>query len=90
MAELVGHGLDIPPARIHSLRQATQAVFPGLDTGGDVQPWAGLRPATPTGLPLYGRQAGAPDNLLLNTGHGALGLTLAFGTAQAVAQQLAA
>ena len=90
MAELVGHGLDIPPARIHSLRQATQAVFPGLDTGGDVRPWAGLRPATPTGLPLYGRQAGAPDNLLLNTGHGALGLTLAFGTAQAVAQQLAA
>jgi len=35
-----------------------------------------------------GVQAGGPHNLVVNTGHGALGLTLAFGTAQQVAQQL--
>ena len=90
MAELVGHGLDIPPARIASLRQSTRAVFPRLRGDGPLHPWAGLRPATPGGVPLVGRQARGPDNLLLNTGHGALGFTLAFGSAAEVAQQLAA
>lgn len=45
-----------------------------------------MRPATPTGVPLVGRHIHAPDNLLLNTGHGALGFTLAFGTAAQVAE----
>ncbi len=88
MAELVGHGLDIAPARIASLQASTAALFPqtqGLAIG---QPWAGLRPATPTGLPIVGRLAGAPANVLFNVGHGPLGLTLAFGTAQGVVRSL--
>jgi len=89
MAELVGHGLDIPPERIDTLRQATRAVFPRSDTQQVAHPWAGLRPATPTGVPIVGVQAGGPRNLLVNTGHGALGFTLAFGTAAEVAQQAA-
>jgi D-amino-acid dehydrogenase len=48
-----------------------------------------MRPATPTGVPLVGRHAKAPSNLLLNTGHGALGFTLAFGTAAQVAHEIA-
>ena len=48
-----------------------------------------MRPASPTGLPVVGRWVGAPDNLLLNTGHGSLGFTLAFGTAAQVAELLA-
>jgi len=86
MVELVGHGLDIPADRIDSLRRSTEAVFPGCGTTGEVQPWAGLRPATPTGVPIAER-AGA-SNLWLNTGHGALGFTLAFGTAKALRAQL--
>ena len=89
MAELVGYGMDIPQARIDSLCAATRALFPHSGMGRDLQPWAGLRPATPTGLPVVGRHARAPANLLLNTGHGALGFTLAFGTAAAVAEALA-
>ncbi len=89
MAELVGHDHHIEPTRIASLRQSTQALFPDLDASGDMQPWTGLRPATPTGVPIVGRLRGAPDNLLFNTGHGALGFTLAFGSARRVAAALA-
>ncbi len=89
MAELVGHNHHIPPERIQSLRDAAQAVFPGCAASDDVHPWSGMRPATPTGVPLVGRHAAAPHNLLLNTGHGALGFTLAFGTAAQVAELLA-
>lgn len=44
--------------------------------------WCGLRPATPSGLPYIGRSA--IENLYLNTGHGALGFTLAAGSARAL------
>ncbi|WP_291516840.1 D-amino acid dehydrogenase [Acidovorax sp.] len=89
MAELVGHDDRIPPERIHSLREATQALFPGCSTFTEMHPWTGMRPATPTGVPLVGQHPGAPANLLLNTGHGALGFTLAFGTAAQVVELLA-
>ena len=88
MAELVGHDSSIPPARIQSLCEATRAVFPGGGDFGELRPWTGMRPATPTGVPIVGRHARAPANLLVNTGHGALGFTLAFGTAAQVAQAL--
>jgi D-amino-acid dehydrogenase len=88
MAELVGHDRTVQPQAIDSLRRSTRAVFPALGSVHAGQPWAGLRPATPSGLPIVGTQAGGPDNLIINTGHGALGLTLAFGTAQQVADQL--
>ncbi len=88
MAELVGHDRDIPTERIESLVASTPEVFPQAGRFTDVQPWAGLRPATPTGLPVLGRLRGSPGNLLFNTGHGALGFTLAFGSAQRVARAL--
>lgn len=74
------------PARIQSLCEATRALFPGCSDFSELSPWTGMRPATPTGVPLVGRHTHAPDNLLLNTGHGALGFTLAFGTAAQVAE----
>ena len=86
MVELVGHDLSIPKDKIQSLCASTEAVFPGCSDFAEVQPWAGLRPATPTAVPIA-KQAGA-SNLWLNTGHGALGFTLAFGTATQLAQQI--
>ncbi len=88
MAELVGHNLAVSPAAISSLRRSTADLFPSLASCAVTQPWAGLRPATPTGLPIVGVQRGEPRNLHMNVGHGALGLTLAFGTAQRLVQQL--
>ena len=65
----------------NALREATERLFPGACSFEDMQPWTGMRPATPTGEPVVGRHADGPENLWLNTGHGALGFTLAFGTA---------
>lgn len=90
MAEIVGADTRIPPARIRTLVQATQAVFPQCgDVFADPAPWSGMRPATPTGLPIIGRVGRAPANVLFNTGHGALGFTLAFGSAARIAAQWA-
>ena len=54
------------------------------DPDGAVQAWAGLRPATPDGLPLIGALPGQ-DGLYLATGHGMLGVTLAPATANLLA-----
>jgi len=88
MAELVGEDTHIPGDRIDSLLASTRALFPDASHFDDLRPWAGLRPATPTGLPVLGRLRGGPGNLWFNTGHGALGFTLAFGSAQRLAAQL--
>jgi D-amino-acid dehydrogenase len=88
MVELVGDDASLPAARIETLLSATRAVFPDCPTAGDVRPWSGFRPATPTGVPILGRVAGAPENVLFNTGHGALGLTMAFGSAATIADAL--
>jgi D-amino-acid dehydrogenase len=91
MAELVGEDARIPQDRIDTLIAATKAVFPRAARDfGAPEPWTGMRPATPKGTPLVGAVPGAPRNLLFNTGHGALGFTLAFGTARELVGQLPA
>lgn len=81
MVELVGQDARVQARQIQTLQQATQALFPDCSRYADIQPWAGMRPATPTGLPIIGRQATGPSNLFINAGQGALGFTLAFGSA---------
>jgi len=49
--------------------------------------WAGLRPMTPTGLPIIGRSKW--DNLWLNTGHGHMGWTMSCGSARLLADLIA-
>jgi D-amino-acid dehydrogenase len=90
MAELVGDDLSIPATRTRSLVAAARTVFPGCEDVPECEAWAGLRPATPTGLPVIGPHPKGPSNLLFNTGHGALGFTLAFGSAQRIAALLRA
>jgi D-amino-acid dehydrogenase len=88
MAELVGPDTSIPAARIESLVASTRALFPKCSDFAELNSWTGMRPATPTGLPIVGHVPGAPRNLLFNTGHGALGFTLAFGSAGRIADAL--
>jgi len=87
-AELVGNDLHIPPDRIARLLGTVEDVFGLRATPADVRPWAGLRPATPTGLPCIGRTRRHP-NVYVNSGQGALGFTLAFGSAELLAAELA-
>ena len=87
-AELTGFDLRIDGARIAALCAAVQENFPGACDLRHSQPWAGLRPATPTSRPLIG-STGLPK-LWVNTGHGALGLTLAAGSAALLSRLMAA
>lgn len=88
MVELSGYNKSVCPVQIASLKASAQALFPQCSSFGELNPWAGMRPATPTGLPVIGKHAKGPNNLLFNTGHGALGFTLAFGSAQRITDLL--
>ena len=90
MAELACYSTAIETPQIASLKASTQAIFPGCSAFTELNPWAGLRPVTPTALPIIGRHAKGPNNLLFNAGHGALGFTLAFGSAQRINRLLVA
>ena len=91
MADIAGYSSDPDPARLGLLFKEAQAAFPAATDYSRgpqaMQPWAGLRPATPKGTPLLGRSAYA--NLILNCGHGALGWTLALGSARIAADLIA-
>lgn len=82
-AEIVGDNLTIPKDRIDSLVADTEALFPEAIDPNDAISWAGLRPASPTACPYIGSIV--YKNLWVNSGHGALGLTLAAGSAKALA-----
>jgi len=88
MAELVGPDASIPASRIESLVASTRALFPKCSDFAELNPWTGMRPATPTGLPIVDPLPGTPKNLLFNTGHGALGFTLSFGSAGRIADAI--
>ncbi|OWT64043.1 D-amino acid dehydrogenase [Candidimonas nitroreducens] len=75
------------PDRIGGLLRQVREAFAHLDLGRAL-PWAGLRPATPTGKPIIGASPAA-KNLWLNIGQGGLGFTLACGSAALLAAQMA-
>lgn len=85
--EIGGDPLSVPPARIAALIDAAREVLGFKVIDGAVHPWSGLRPATPSGRPLLGRTPIA--GLYLNAGHGALGWTLAAGSARLLADAIA-
>ncbi|HEY4318832.1 MAG TPA: D-amino acid dehydrogenase [Herbaspirillum sp.] len=88
--ELVGMDRAIPERAMRELIMGTAEMFPacgGLSDQARLSPWAGFRPATPTGVPLIG--ASPVPNLYLNVGHGALGWTLACGSASILGEQIA-
>jgi D-amino-acid dehydrogenase len=85
-AELAGYDTSINPRRCEAIVARLRALFPVLAGAGQTQFWAGLRPATPSNVPLIGRTR--LDNLFLNTGHGTLGWTLAAGSGCALAEMV--
>lgn len=70
---------DIRPDRIRHLKAEVSRSFPELNVN-QAEAWAGERPATPDGRPIISRSRKL-SNLWLNLGHGALGFTLACGSA---------
>ncbi|MDH4094573.1 MAG: D-amino acid dehydrogenase [Betaproteobacteria bacterium] len=82
-AELTGYDTSINEARCAAIMARVGKLFPGLAQARDIRLWAGLRPATPSNVPVIGRTRVA--KLFLNTGHGTLGWTLAAGSGRALA-----
>ena len=79
---------DAAPSALRSrqLVEETQPYLraPIIADGAVPEGWAGFRPATPDSLPLLGPVPGAPG-VVVATGHGMLGVTLAPATGVAVA-----
>jgi D-amino-acid dehydrogenase len=83
MAEVSGYDLSLPQRRRDTLEMVVRSLYPD---GGDLANasfWSGLRPSTPDGPPVVGTTT--YRNLLLNTGHGTLGWTMACGSGRYLA-----
>jgi len=82
-AELTGFDTRPNEERCRMILDWLAARFPGATDPARASLWAGLRPATPSNIPLIGRSR--VTNLWYNTGHGTLGWTLSCGSADALA-----
>lgn len=83
-AELNGYDRDLNRVRCEAIVKRTEALFPGAGDTEQAQFWTGLRPATPSNVPIIG--ASKLPNLYLNTGHGTLGWTHACGSGKSIAR----
>ncbi|AZF29126.1 D-amino acid dehydrogenase [Pseudomonas sp. R2-60-08W] len=84
MVDIVGFDAGLDPKRLALMKRQALETFPNAGDYAHAVEWAGMRPATPTGVPLIG--ASRYRNLWLNLGHGALGFTLACGSGQLLAE----
>jgi D-amino-acid dehydrogenase len=87
MLELVGLDASIRSSSVEHMLRASQAYLSGLEHARSVEPWAGLRPCSPDGLPIIG-PLGRHDNVIAATGHGMLGMTLGPITGKLVAEMI--
>lgn len=86
-AEFAGYDRGYKDGDFRTMFRAARDLFPD---GGDYDRpilWAGLRPMTPEGTPILGRER--YTNLYLNTGHGHMGWTMSCGTARITADLIA-
>lgn len=86
MVEITGADESRRDARLATLIRHVKEIFPLAADYDRAQTWCGHRPATPDSKPLVG--ATNYSNFWLNTGHGALGFTLACGTARLLTEVL--
>ncbi len=88
LSDFTGGDTTLHPERLAILKDAASALLPELAdsirAGGE--DWTGLRPMTADGPPLIGPTP--LDGLWLNTGHGAMGWTMAAGSADVLADRL--
>jgi D-amino-acid dehydrogenase len=82
-AELDGYSTHLSMVRTEALVKRARELFPDAADYDNPVYWTGLRPATPSNVPLIGKSR--MPNLYLNTGHGTLGWTEGPGSGRALA-----
>ncbi|MEP7070415.1 MAG: D-amino acid dehydrogenase [Usitatibacter sp.] len=87
-AELSGYSTDLNALRCAALTRRVSEMFPDAGEYDQATFWTGLRPSTPSNVPIIGGTRFC--NLYLNTGHGTLGWTMAAGSGRALADIISA
>lgn len=85
--ELSGINHVVRAERVRQITDSVPIYYPDFrpDDFAGLQPWHGLRPVSPDGMPYIGRFTSHP-NLLAACGHAMLGVTLAPITGQLIAE----
>ncbi len=86
-AEFSGYDDSHTPADFKVMLGKAREIFPKAADYSQPTYWAGLRPMTPSGMPIIDRSP--YDNLWLNTGHGHMGWTMSCGSARIAADLIA-
>ena len=86
-AEIGGYSNAHKPSDFRHMLDKARALFGHVADFSQPKYWAGLRPMTPTGLPVIDRSKIA--NVWLNTGHGHMGWTMSNGSARVLADLIA-
>jgi D-amino-acid dehydrogenase len=83
-AEFNGYDRDLNRVRCEAIVRRVEQLFPGAGDASQASYWTGLRPATPSNVPIIGKSK--LPNLFFNTGHGTLGWTHACGSGKSIAR----
>jgi len=81
--EFSGYSTTLNPRRLSKLVKGATQYMRDPTGNPTIEKWAGLRPMTCDDMPIIDH-APSQDNLIIATGHGMLGLTLATGTGKIV------
>jgi D-amino-acid dehydrogenase len=86
-AEFAGYDKSHAPSDFTYMLSVMRKIFPDGANYERPSYWAGLRPMTPEGTPIFGR--GRYRNVMFNTGHGHMGWTMSAGSARIAADLIA-
>ena len=84
--EICGKDTTISKPRLQGIIESFCSFYPEFSPQefAGLEPWVGLRPCSPDGLPYIGKVPGH-DNVIIATGHSMMGLSLAPVTGQLIA-----
>jgi glycine oxidase len=85
--EHAGFSSEVTEEGMATNRTRAEALIPGLRNVREIRGWAGLRPGTPDGLPIVGREPEL-EGLWYATGHGRKGVLLAGVTGRLICDLL--
>ena len=85
--EICGSDTSVSKARLSGIIESFCSFYPEFNVSqfSELEPWVGLRPCSPDGLPYIGKIP-SHNNLIIATGHSMMGLSLAPITGELVAQ----